>query len=95
MADEIEIVRHFATLEEAERARQYLEDNDMQPIVTDESHTRYNGDGVYALQVLGSQIEKAEQLLDELPPVEEEEAIKTMEAWEEESEEVREKYEED
>jgi hypothetical protein len=95
MPEQIETVRHYSTLDEAERARQYLEDNDLRPIVSDESHRRDASDGVYALQLPESQLDAAETLLDELEPSEEEAAVETLEDWEDESEEIREKFEQD
>ncbi len=95
MAEDIEIVRHFGTLDEAERARRYLEDNGLQPIISDELHRRGGGDGLYALLVPASQIERADELLLEMPPLEEAEAIETLEEWEEGHDDVRQNLEED
>jgi hypothetical protein len=93
MAEELETIKHYDTLDEADRAREYLEDENLKPVVIEEAHQRDTDTGVYALKVPDSQAEEAERLLDELPPVEEEEAVETLEDWEEESEEVRETFE--
>lgn len=92
MAEEFVILDHYGSMEDAERAKEVLEDAGLRPLIVDEAE-RGNG-GVYALEVPESELEEAEEMLANLEPSEEEGAVETLEEWEEESDEVRESFEE-
>jgi hypothetical protein len=93
MNNNLEIVQHFYSIEELERAVEILQDAGLTPWV-DEEAKRTNSHGVYALEVPESQLERAEALL-ETEPSEEEGAMSMFADYERESEEVKEAYQQD
>jgi hypothetical protein len=72
------ILERFETLEDAEYAKEKLEEAGLHPLILDETQT---GNGAYALQVPESEVDEAEGVLAEAE-------IEEDEAWEEGGEEV-------
>lgn len=57
------ILEHYESREQADRARELLEDAGLHPRILDEATS--GNDGMYALQVPESEVDEAEALLSE------------------------------
>lgn len=91
MNSNLEMVQHFYSIEDLERAVEILEDAGLTPWVDEEAHRSNGHSGVYAVHVPESQLEEAEALLDK-GVTEEEGAMSMFSDYERESDEVREAY---
>ena len=93
MSVQFTVLRHFDTVEAAQSVRTYLEDNGISPQVFQEAARPEPSQRSFVVQVPTGDFERAEALLRDHLPMEDVEAMKTLDEWEQDHPDIGERYE--